>query len=127
MKRDKVPLQVINDIISKREIVALNSFTNGNQQRYFCLPRQIVMTLALEQGYSLATAAGYFGKDHATAIHARKTVYALYDTDKDFRKKFDNYRQKIKEGQSNGTGLKLTHCAIAMKRKTVYPILTNIL
>jgi chromosomal replication initiation ATPase DnaA len=116
----KVPIQVINDIISKRELVESNGINDRSRRRIYCLPRQIVMTLALEEGYSLYETGKFFGKDHATPVHARKAIYALYDTDKEFKKRFDFYRKLIKRDINIASRMKLSYFAIEMNKRIRY-------
>ena len=41
-------------------------------------PRQVIMYFMKQRtGFSLKTIAGYFGKDHATVLHALKTIAGL--------------------------------------------------
>ena len=116
----KVPIQIINDIISKRERVDSYGRNNKSRKRPYCLTRQIVMTLALEEGHLLETTGGFFGKDHATAYHARKAVYNLYDTDKEFKQRLDFYRKLIKRNVNIASRLKLSYFAIEMNKRIRY-------
>lgn len=55
--------------------------------------RQMIITLAFEQGHNITLTGSYFGRDHSTAIAARKSIYNRLDTEKAFRAKFDSYRE----------------------------------
>jgi chromosomal replication initiator protein len=71
-----------------------------SRKREFIEARQIAMTLSRENIVpkpSYAVIGVYFGdKDHATVIHACKTVNNLMDTDKIFRQKVENIRDALK-------------------------------
>lgn len=56
--------------------------------RVLVLPRQVIMTLTMEPkllNFTTVRAGKEWNKDHATAIHARKCVRNLYQTNKYFR------------------------------------------
>lgn len=60
-----------------------------HRKRILVLPRQVHMVLAHKTfGLSLSEAGKIYEKDHATVIHAAKTVRNLWQTDKDFRKSY---------------------------------------
>jgi chromosomal replication initiator protein len=60
--------------------------------------RQLAMYFSkLYTKHSLASIGSKLGKkDHATVLHACKTVRNLYDTDRDFKKHFDELDQILK-------------------------------
>ena len=65
-------------------VVVINN--NSKRKREYVIARQVTMTIfIMKKNYSQARAAAFFNKEHATAIHAMKTVKNLLDTDKDFR------------------------------------------
>ena len=55
--------------------------------------RQMIITLAFEQGHNITLTGAYFDRDHSTAIAARKSIYNRLDTESIFRTKFDSYRE----------------------------------
>lgn len=59
---------------------------NKKRDRKYVVVRQVSMTLFHKYlGCTTVEAGAFFNKDHATVIHAVKTVRDLRDTDKDFR------------------------------------------
>lgn len=82
----------INDI--KTEVEAYfgfkpNEFCVKSKKRKMVVPRQIAMYLAKQYTHSSLSEIGYAlgRKDHATVLHAAKTVTNLMETEKDFRYK----------------------------------------
>jgi hypothetical protein len=67
------------------------------REREICFTRQLCMYLGLLsiRKLTLAQAGHYFGKDHATALHAKKTIQNLIDTDLKVRQKVSEYISKI--------------------------------
>ena len=59
--------------------------------------RQIAMYFALLEGHSQSKAAGYFGLDHATAIHARKVVAEHMEWERNFRLDIAIIHKKLNE------------------------------
>ncbi len=78
-----IPIEKINSSTRKREIVQA---------------RQLAMFFSKSYtNHSLATIGSKLGKkDHATVLHACKTVRNLYDTDRDFKKHFDELENILK-------------------------------
>lgn len=72
--------------------------TKGRKDPYVTV-RQMIMTLAVEHGYSLSFLGAYFGRGHATAINAQTSIYNRVDTEKVFRDKFETYRQMLFDKQ----------------------------
>lgn len=69
---------------------------DGVRKRENVLIRQICMLIfkcKLKQ--SLSTAAGYFGQDHATALHGIKTVVQLRSCSKEFKNETDKLLKGI--------------------------------
>jgi hypothetical protein len=78
-----VPIEMFNSVTRKREIVQARQIT-----MYFCKKK----TKA-----SFATIGLHVGdKDHATVMHACKTVDNLIETDKKFASQIDEIKLKIK-------------------------------
>ncbi len=78
-----IPIDKINSSTRKREIVQA---------------RQLAMYFSKAYTkHSLASIGSKLGKkDHATVLHACKTVKNLYDTDRDFKKHFDELDNMLK-------------------------------
>jgi chromosomal replication initiator protein len=78
-----IPIDKINSSTRKREIVQA---------------RQLAMFFAKSYTkHSLASIGNKLGKkDHATVLHAFKTVKNLYDTDREFKKSFDDIDNILK-------------------------------
>lgn len=63
----------------------------------FVLPRQIIMYLSRElTNLSQYKIAKYFNKDHATVIHACKTIQDLMDSDPLLKSQIEEIRKRIK-------------------------------
>jgi hypothetical protein len=73
----EIPTELLQDNTRKREVV---------QTRQTAMV--LCMYLTKENLSSIGNQIG--GKDHATVLHAKKTIVNLYDTDKSFRDKFEN-------------------------------------
>lgn len=60
------------------------------RMREIAFPRQLAIYILRKKGYTTHAAAKLFGKDHATAMHATKTIENLLTTK-------NPYQQKLKE------------------------------
>lgn len=61
--------------------------------------RQICMTVLLETtNMSSSVVGSFFNKDHATVLHAKRTVSNLYETDKEYAAKVDRVRKSVDLG-----------------------------
>jgi chromosomal replication initiation ATPase DnaA len=70
------------------------------RDREICFTRQLCMYLGLVLiNITTVRAAGYFGKDHATAIHAKHVIQNLMDTDRKIREKVMDYISRFSLGQ----------------------------
>lgn len=80
--------------------------TSKKRKRELVLARQVHMTfLNVTFGLSLSSAGNYYNKDHATVIHACKTIQSLFQTNKHFR---HQYSRAIDHCINYDTGLKRT-------------------
>jgi hypothetical protein len=62
-----------------------NIFLKSNK-RHIVTARQVAMyIIALQTKHSLAHIGSFFERDHATVLHAKKTISNLKETDKEFR------------------------------------------
>ena len=91
-------IEVIEDIIcTERNITPseLHKRMSGRRLRGLNITRQIIMYFALKEGYTHTAAAGYFGLDHATCMHARDKIndYMLYD--KKFNEQMEYYKSLL--------------------------------
>lgn len=69
----------------------------SNRRREICQSRQLYLVmLRNNSNMSQSDTGSKVGKDHATVIHAVKTINNLYDTDKKFRILYDEIDNKIK-------------------------------
>ena len=63
--------------------------TRDSRKRELVEARQVVMTIrSILVPEVLSKTGGFFGLDHATALHARRTVASLMTTDKFFARKY---------------------------------------
>jgi len=86
-KRDKKFIRVIVRAVSNDCNIPIPDMLLKSRKRELVQARQIAMTIA-----SILTSAALSrvgseigGKDHATVLHARKTIFNLYDTDSKIR------------------------------------------
>ena len=78
--------------------IDINLLTKKTRKREVVEARQVLMKYRKEMmKLSLAQAAEPFGKDHATAIHAIKTVNNLLETDSNFRVKYELFLERAKQ------------------------------
>jgi len=69
---------------------------NKKRKREHVICRQVSMTILNEDlKYSTAQAGLPFGKDHATVLHAKKTINNLKDTDKKFKFDYQILKSRI--------------------------------
>ncbi len=89
-------IEFIEEVVCYEEKINPECLHTKSMKREWCGPRQIIMSLAYEyglgDGLTYSSVSRYFDRDHATVIHARKSVQNDYDTDKLFRAKIDKYR-----------------------------------
>ena len=80
-------IEIIKVVSAKKAGIDLDTMLSKTRKREIVLTRQIAMTLAKYMTReSLADIGDAIGKkDHATVLHAIKTIHDLIDTDKDTR------------------------------------------
>ena len=84
--------KTVCDFIESNEEYTHDQINVKSHKREFVTVRQLCMYFCLNKtNTSLALIGNYYGRDHATVIHARKTINNLYDTDSSIRKKIDEY------------------------------------
>ena len=89
----------IRHIICEGEGILPEIFADNmkNRKRELVFARQAILFFMREfTKESLTLIGSYMGKDHATVIHACRTIKNLVDTDKGIRMKIHLYREKIK-------------------------------
>ncbi len=88
----------IEHIICEGDEVDKDLLPTKTRKREVVEARQQVMYFMKKihgKNMSWAKIASFYGKDHATAMHAAKTVTNLIDTNKQFREKNYGYMEKI--------------------------------
>lgn len=90
-------IKLIMDIVFSYFGISADEKNNKSHKREFAQCRQISMYFAKKfTSCSLATIGFIIGeKDHATVLHANKTVINLMDTDKNFRHQILEIEAKI--------------------------------
>lgn len=86
---EKSPEIVFSEVCSifKKNPEEVKKFNKTRKQPYVEI-RQVSMLLFVKKlKMTVAESGAYFGKDHATTIHAIKTVENLIQTDRKFREK----------------------------------------
>lgn len=67
-----------------------------SRKRHLVFPRQLNMYfLEKHTNYSLAMIGSIFNRDHATVLHAKKTIQNLIDTDKRIRNQYHLIEESI--------------------------------
>lgn len=91
-------VQEIRDIVCEFYGISLESLLSGTRKREIVQARQVAMYFAkLKTKDSLNTIGTNIGKrNHATVLHACKTVQDLIDTDKTFRASIEELDRKFK-------------------------------
>ena len=103
-------------IICEGERCNLEDLKQDTNQIDVVYPRQLIMFFAYEfKTGSNKLIGDFFGRDHATVLHARKVIRNYYNTDKVKRQSIDEYREKI-------TGIKKVIDICETLRNQVAPI-----
>ena len=87
--------QIIINAICKAKNVEFNDINTKDRGVFKVYARHLIMFFLLENGFSSTESALVFNRDHATAIHARKTINNLCDTDKSIRFEVNKFRMMI--------------------------------
>jgi len=89
--------EAIQQIVCYGETLLPNQVKEKTRKREVVFCRQLIMYFMKQYTKdSLASIGGHFGKDHATVLHACKTINNLIDTDKIVKDKVNTYSKKIK-------------------------------
>ena len=89
-KNDKIP-EILHRVSNVTKI-PIEDFQNKTRKRIIVEGRQVAMYIALlnKCGSFAFIGSQIGGKDHATVIHAKKTVLNLLETDKIYRDKYSD-------------------------------------
>jgi chromosomal replication initiation ATPase DnaA len=72
----KLTMRAIAEEVASRYRVSVAAMKVRDRRRAVAHPRQEAMDAMCEAGFSTTQAAGFFGMDHSTAVHARQAVAA---------------------------------------------------
>jgi hypothetical protein len=92
-------LKVIGDTVADYYHLKLFQLRKTTRKREIVQSRQICMNFAKKlTNYSMAKIGAFYGgKDHATVLHAVKTINNVVDTDKNFKSQHDLLYEKVLE------------------------------
>ena len=95
--RRELSIEYISKVVCDYFNMPVESIQNKTRKREIVQARQITMYFSKNlTKYSLATIGAQIGnKDHATVLHAYKTVNNLKDTDKNFRQYVEDIEKKL--------------------------------
>lgn len=105
--RSDLSYQDIIRLILSWEGYTLDEARVKSRKRERVLARQIAFYFAksMTNNTTLAVVGAYLGKDHATVLHAMKTVNNLIDTDKTLRAKIWNYDMRLRNHRPKPIGM----------------------
>ena len=87
----------ICEVVCTGEGVKLENIQEESRKAELVYPRHLIMYLAVEMKIgSYAVIGSHFKRDHATVIHACKSIQNYIDTDRDKREKIEGYLRKLK-------------------------------
>jgi len=92
MKRS---IECIESVICELEYIKPEKIHIKNRKREIVFIRQMIMFLSCKFENSESLSASWFGLNHATCNHSKRTIENLYDTDKFVKNKIDNYYMLI--------------------------------
>ncbi len=94
----EITIEHIQKTIGEYFSIPIDKINSSTRKREIVQARQLAMYFSKSYTkHSLATIGSKLGKkDHATVLHACKTVKNLYDTDRDFKKHFDEIDSILK-------------------------------
>lgn len=89
-------LMDIDDVVSNEFMINRDDLYSKKRDRAIVEARQVAMYLRVKTQYmTLGQAAKRYNRDHATAIHAIKTVNDLMSTDRYFQIKANRVFKKL--------------------------------
>lgn len=93
----EISIDIIQKIVSEYFGLTVDSMISNTRKRNIVQARQLAMYFAKNHTKASLTTIGLQcgNKDHATVLHACKTVMNLIDTDKDYKKYVDDLEKKI--------------------------------
>lgn len=96
--RHEISLEYIQKIVCNYFSLSSDSLSSKTRKREIVQARQIAMYFAKNMTkYSLAVIGASIGnKDHATVLHACKTINNLIDTDKKFKNELQEIEKRLK-------------------------------
>ncbi|TVQ14197.1 MAG: chromosomal replication initiator protein DnaA [Bacteroidetes bacterium] len=94
----EITIEHIQSTVGEYFNIPIDKITSSTRKREIVQARQLAMFFSKAYTkHSLAAIGSKLGKkDHATVLHACKTVKNLYDTDRDFKKHFDELENMLK-------------------------------
>ena len=114
MKRS---IEYIEKMVCFNEKIESDMLHTPGKRDPFIRIRQIIMTLALGQNYTMYEIADYFGRTHVTVINARKTVCDRCDTEREFKEKYNYYKEQLKDNETFKVAY-LAHELARLKKET---------
>jgi chromosomal replication initiator protein len=96
--RKEISIEYIQKIVSNYFNIPMETMHSKTRKREIVQARQIAMYFSKSMTKSSLTTIGFQigGKDHATVLHACKTINNLIDTDKKFRTQIEEIEKKLK-------------------------------
>ncbi len=96
--RKEISIEYIQKVVSNYFNIPMETMHSKTRKREIVQARQIAMFFSKSMTKSSLTTIGYQigGKDHATVLHACKTINNLIDTDKKFRTQIEEIEKKLK-------------------------------
>lgn len=87
----------IMEVVSKHYDISIGTMISKSRIRKYVVARQVCCVLIYKTTTMCLADIGKLlgGRDHTTAIHARKTIEDLLDTNEAFREEFDAIRNKL--------------------------------
>jgi len=94
----EITIEHIQRTVGEYFNISVDKINSSTRKREIVQARQLAMFFSKSYTkHSLASIGSKLGnKDHATVLHACKTVRNLYDTDRDFKKSFDEIDNILK-------------------------------
>jgi chromosomal replication initiator protein len=94
----EITIEHIQRTVGEYFNISIDKINSSTRKREIVQARQLAMYFSKSYTkHSLASIGSKLGnKDHATVLHACKTVRNLYDTDRDFKKNFDEIDNILK-------------------------------
>lgn len=104
MNKTTITIKRISELISSGEGIPTEVAFQKNRKREYVLVRQLIMYFSRKYTKNSLREIGreIASKDHATVLHACKTIQNLSDTDRLFRKRLLEYDEKIVTEMNSG-------------------------